>query len=413
MTRASFAPEFVPRLPPAIVLSCLGGEEGSLSVTRSLGEAGVPVIVIAEYHGGAADVSRYTTRCVHVPTFTTHPERLTDAIREVGSTRGCQPVVFPTADPDTSVLTRIRADLDGHAKLILTGSELVTDLLDKRRFAALAAGLGLPVPTTHMPSSIADVRALSQTLRYPAVLKPSHPHAWYRPDVPRAVWGAKALIIEDALGLLTTCEPLAIDGIEFIIQEYVNGSDAEHYDVHAFITQVGDCIATFTGRKRRVFPPHAGSGCFVEGVREPALEALAVEVLRSVGYHGIANLNFKRDAQTGEFRLLEINPRVSQWTIFDTRCGVNLPLLAYREACGLPLVPPGPPRISSEYVHESNDLRAFREYRRMGELSTRQYLWSLVRRPKTFQWLSARDPRPAIRLLGRWVRGRWRRIRVA
>ena len=51
----------------AVVLSCLGASEGDLNLVRSLGEAGVPVIVLSEYAEVPAGRSRHCSRLIVAP----------------------------------------------------------------------------------------------------------------------------------------------------------------------------------------------------------------------------------------------------------------------------------------------------------------------------------------------------------
>ena len=53
-----------------------------------------------------------------------------------------------------------------------------------------------------------------------------------------------------------------------------------------------------------------------------------------MGFHGIANTEFKFDKNSGEFKLIEINARPGMWNLSALNTGVNLPLLAYGDACG-------------------------------------------------------------------------------
>jgi predicted ATP-grasp superfamily ATP-dependent carboligase len=171
-------------------------------------------------------------------------------------------------------------------------------------------------------------------------------------------------------------------------------------------------VACFTGRKHRILPVHAGSGCFVESVViEPLIES-GLRMLRELRYTGIANINYKRDPRDGRFRLLEINPRVSQWNILAARCGVNIPWLAYAEQAGLPLEAPGRQREGVFYVNWVNDRASFRGYRAEGSLGVIDYARTLLRRPMVYQLLDFSDPWPFVRTvadkvarrLTRWAR---------
>src|SRR5262249_47046003 len=126
-------------------------------------------------------------------------------------------------------------------------------------------------------------------------------------------------------------------------------------------------IAWFTGRKLRIYPPHAGSGCFVVSVVVPRLVDIGLEVLRRMRYTGIAVVNFKQDARSGDFVVHEINPRVSQWNLLATRCGVDLPYSAYADAAGERCPPSSRQREGIRYVNLRADLKAMATYRQSGE----------------------------------------------
>ena len=393
-----------PGCPPAVVLACAGAPEGDLNVVRSLGEQGIAVVVVAEYPDPPSRYSRYCTAFVQVPDFAGHPQALTAVLRTLAEQHGGPLPVFPSADPDLQALNQLRA-ADGAAPVRWTTAapSLVTALMDKRAFSRLAEQTGLPVPRSFTPTTLAEVERAADQLAYPAIVKPSQPTSWKHPELPRDIRMAKAIVLESREALLQVCHTLAPWGLALILQEYVPGDDAAHYDVHAFVDRQGVARATFCGRKWRIQPPHVGSGCYVESLHEPALEALVVDILQRLDYRGIANLNFKRHAVTGEFKLLEINPRVSQWTILTTRAGINLPWMAYRDVCGLAQVPPPPRRNGLWYVSGKNDFRAIRGYVREGAWTWVSYARSLLKRPMVFQVLSLADLGPALRLTAHWI----------
>jgi predicted ATP-grasp superfamily ATP-dependent carboligase len=388
---------------PAVVLSCLGAPEGDLNVVRSLGEHGVPVTVISEYADPPSGASRHCREFVYLPGYTQAPERLLEALQGLRQRHGTAPVVFPSADPDLTALNQLQSRLTDVVRSTLAPAALIDELMDKRRFNDLALRVGLPVPRTYTPSTMAEVEEVARSAEYPLIVKPSQPVAWKHPDIPLAIARAKAILVEEASELLRICRAVAPHGMELLIQEYIPGGDEEHYDVHAYIDRNGRSLATYSGRKWRIYPPHAGSGCYVESLHIPELEELALDILRKVDYRGIANINFKRHSRTGAYKLLEINPRVSQWNILAARSGVNLPWIAYRDVCGL--LPETPPvrRTGVFYLNGKNDLRAFRAYHRMGEWSLGRYISSLLRPGMVYQAWSWADPGPALRLTGGWL----------
>jgi biotin carboxylase len=59
--------------------------------------------------------------------------------------------------------------------------------------------------------------------------------------------------------------------------------------------------------------------------------------LAALGFHGISQVEFKRDPRDGRYKLMEINPRLFQWHGLAAACGVDLPRLAYCDLLGLPV----------------------------------------------------------------------------
>jgi predicted ATP-grasp superfamily ATP-dependent carboligase len=399
-----------PKSPTALVLGCGGAPEGDLNVTRSLGRAGVPVTVVAEYRHALSAASRHCRESHCLPGFSADPERTCNFLIDYARKQNQKPVLFPTADPDLLLVAKLRSRLESWYHIPAPAPETVEALADKRRFASLAAQHALPVPRTLAPSQVDNLAAAVAQLQFPVVIKPAHPAAWKDQRIEQLVRSAKAQIVPDAAALLALHQRIAELGGESLIQEYVAGPDPEHYDLHVYMTRDHRPLAWFTGQKLRVFPAHAGSGCYVRSVRLPALAALGIEILRTCRFTGIANMNFKRDPRSGQFKLLEINPRVSQWNIFPSVCGVNIPLIAYADSAGLPHAAETTQREGLEYLHFRNDRRAFRTYHRTGEVSLTQYLRSLMPYRKTYQVLTFDDPGPFGRALATRAREVGRRF---
>lgn len=393
-------------LRPAVVLSCKGGEEPALNVTRALGFHGVPVIVVSEDEEvPAAAVSRYCMLHRVAAPYGSQPGVLQDVLQDLGREHGPSLPVFPTADPDLEALTLIARSLDPGLALTIPDPALVERLIDKRTFDVLATEHDLPVPRTWRPASPAEMDTLAQEAPFPLIVKPAFPFNWPA-SMARLFRGRKAIVAQTPAELQALADQLGDDVHAVLVQQYLDGPDDLHYDVHAFIGRDGRVGGTFTGRKWRIYPPHAGSGAFIEAVHEEALEQTTVQMLQRLGFSGIANVNYKRDPRTGRFWLMEINARVSQWSIFTTRMGVNLPWLAYCDALGLAPGAALPRRYGAFFVDLYADLRALPTYRALREWSLRSYLLSL-RGVRCSQVFDLGDLRPWWRLsLARLKRGR-------
>lgn len=363
-------------------------------------------MVVSEYSHPPAARSACCAEHIVVPDFTLHPLRLIEALALLRRKFGVRPVLFPSADPDLGILSACSTEIEEFACSTVCRPDLVKKLMDKRAFAVLAESNKLPTPKTYRPGTLAEFDAIAEQATFPLIAKPAHPGAWNRPEITNTLGRHKALPLPDAEAMRTTMRALVSALGETLIQELIPGADDEHYEVQVYIDRAGVEQGTFAGRKWRINPPHAGSGCFVEGVDLPELEGATVKFLRDIGYRGLANVDYKRHERTGEFKLLEVNPRISQWSILGTVSGVNLAWMAFRDCCGAEREAPPPRRNGIFYVNERTDPRAFRVYRREGHWSWKAYVQSLARRDLVWQFLHLSDPAPAISVLRTMLRAR-------
>jgi predicted ATP-grasp superfamily ATP-dependent carboligase len=350
------------------------------------------VIVVSDQFDTASASSRYCRRFLHLPDLTRDDADTLTRLVDLAQEEGPLPVLFPTSDPDLMLVGRLEAELRRHYRQVAASSTMLTGFTDKRRFNTLAQQHRWPTPRTFVFHPDADVRMWSNSLHYPAIIKPAVPQAWTSRGVLQATGYAKALRLENEDELLRACDQLSLLGAESIVQEYVPGPDEMHYDLHAYVDPERGVLGCFTGRKIRIHPPGAGSGCYVESVYIQEVVDLGLQVLRDVGYCGLANINFKLDARTGEYVLFEVNPRVSAWNILATECGVPLPLLAYARSTGVRCPPTGRQREGVRYINLRNDLKTYMKRRRTESFPVREYVRSLLYRPLVHQTLTFHDP---------------------
>jgi D-aspartate ligase len=218
--------------------------------------------------------------------------------------------------------------------------------------------------------------------------------------------------------LMRVCCRIAPQGLDVVVQDYVPGADDLHYSVHAWINRSGRVERVATTRKWRTYPVQVGTGCHVETVSVPDLEAEATDILGLLKLRGMVVMNFKRDARTGQFMLLEVNPRLSCNSLLLTRAGFNLPWLVYGEACGRPAVAMAEWRIGVRYVSAKADFLAFRTLAREGRMGWGEYLRSVLRPGMVYRAFDLSDMGPPVQMAADWLAlkgkgsGRWVRSRL-
>jgi predicted ATP-grasp superfamily ATP-dependent carboligase len=138
------------------------------------------------------------------------------------------------------------------------------------------------------------------------------------------------------------------------------------------------------------------------GLWVPELAEAGLRLLHELGYHGVSQVEFKRDPRDGRYRLMEVNARHWMWHSLATASGVNLSLAAYRDAIGDPYVAPRQ-TDGLKWVVSLTDARdAFSRWRK-GDQKLGPWLKS-YRGVKVDGLYSLKDPLPGALLTVRQLR---------
>ncbi len=394
----------------AFITVCNGADEGGLCLLRSLGRAGIECVVFAENDRSSVLASRYCREAFVVPQFTRDAASFCRLLLAQARKQALKPVIFPSADPDLLLLSEHRASLEPCMHVAIPPQRLVQELSDKLAFDKLAARYSLPVPRTVPREKIREAPDYIRQMRFPLVIKPATALAWRGERIEQITEGKKAVIVLDYVRFTALYRALIGISEEMIIQEYIPGDDDAHVDVHIYMNSRQQVLGAFSGQKLRLSPAYAGSGCFVRSVYIGDVVSLSTHFLQAMKYEGLANINFKRHAQTGEYLLMEINPRVSQWHILASECGVNLPFIAYQDLTGAKVEPAARQKENVFYLDFKRDLSAFFQYRHNGDITWPGYLASLCRFPMVHQHFSWDDSKPFFREVANISGKIWKRL---
>jgi predicted ATP-grasp superfamily ATP-dependent carboligase len=383
---------------------------GDLSLVRCLGRHGIPVVLATDDVRGTTARSRYVREVIEVSSGGA-PELALQRLDAFAA--GCKeaPVLFYQGDDDLLLVSRRRDALLARFRFVLPPAELVEDMVDKMRFAALAERAGLPVPRTLvLRRGEPAPPAVASWEWFPAVLKPAHRHGWFGSPLHAELAGdnRKAVRIGDRRELLRCLPAIRSYHTDFILQEAVEGGEERIVSHHAYVRPDGQVAGEFTGRKLRTYPRVYGLSTCVEITDDAEVRAAGRRVLEQLGFTGVVKLDFKRDARDGRLWLLEMNPRFTLWNHPGARAGVDLPRLVYDDLTGGPRRVAGPARAGVRWMAVRADLRSALSARAAGEGSLRRWAWQCAT-ASVREDLMLTDPMPTIHDLAGVVARRWRR----
>ena len=187
-----------------------------------------------------------------------------------------------------------------------------------------------------------------------------------------------------------------------MLQELVPGRDDQLYTLQVYMDHGSEPLAAFVRHKIRQHPRQFGECRFGESQWVPEVAEAGISLLRGIGYHGMAGIEFKRDARDGVLKFMEVNARHVSWHALATALGINFTLVAYQDAVGRPFK--APPQVDGpRWIWTAHDVPdSVREIAR-GELSPVEWLTSL-RGTRVDGVLSLRDPAPGVFEIAQLVR---------
>jgi D-aspartate ligase len=382
--------------PPAVLL---GGDQTALPVARSLGRAGVRVVALG-LRSDPVRRSRYCDQFVDLGAEDVQGRwldwLLTSA--EPGT------VVLPCADEGVELIGRHRSDLERQGLVAIEANdERLLDVLDKRRTHELAVEHGIPVPPSVVVRTRADLERAIAEVGFPCAFKPLHSHE-FRRHLP-----GKGFVAEDESRLEEYFRLTEAAGVTMLCSEMVRGPDRYHSSYH-YLDERGDELLVYTKQKLRQYPVSFGAGVYHIMDWNEEVAELGLRFCRSLGLRGFLNVEFKRDSRDGVLKLIECNHRFTASTSLHLAARLDSPLFVYNRLAGAPLPEVGPPyRERVGLWYPLDDFRAFRDYRRAGELTTFQYVRSLMR-PQCFSIFKWSDPAPVVSALAPRIRAMFRKV---
>lgn len=316
---------------PAVVL---GAGINGLGVARSLARAGIRPSLL-DSDGRRFEMHTRAARSLRIASL--RGPVLIDELVRLGTTRfaGLRPVLLLTQEESVKLVSHERERLSPFYRFVLPPKDLLYALLHKHGFQRLAEQFGCAIPALIRVGTPAELPMLER-LRYPVVVKPGERHDGYGHQFKKAYRIESAA---DAIELVSRILPVMPD---VVVQEWTEGPDSNIYFCLQYIDGQGQVTASFTGRKIRSWPPQVGgtASCAPAPEAHAELSALTTKFFHDVGVIGMAAMEYKRDARSGAFRMVEPTVgRTDYQAEVATLNGVNLPYAAYCAALDMNPLP--------------------------------------------------------------------------
>ena len=305
-----------------------------LAAARSLGRRGIEIIAGDEYRFSPTSFSKYTKASFLYPNPDDNRAGFLDTLERIVrkyKLDGEEYVLMPF-HKETYLIAANRARFEPLIKFAIPTTEQINQVDDKGTLARLCQARTLPIPETAVADSTDEFVAAAANFPYPAFVKVRRSAAAVGVKQVRDAKQAVAVAAEFA-------QRYSIPENDYpLLQQAVPGSDY----CTTFLFDHGQVRASMTYHNLRTYPVKSGTGVLRETVAAPAMERTGAALLGSLGWNGVAEVDFRWDGQTAEPVLIEVNPRFWGGLTQSVASGWDYPYLLYRLAIDGTVAPVDP-----------------------------------------------------------------------
>jgi D-aspartate ligase len=345
---------------------------GCLGIIRSLGRLGIAVYAVDADPGRPEAHSRFLRDRFAADLVGLSPLATVDRLLEIGRQIGRPAVLIPTWDQMAVLVSEHQEALSEQFLVPRQPPTLAESLTDKRTMHDLAREHSVPTPDITVPRDIEEVRRFAREATFPVVLKGIDGNRLKRRT------GRKMVIVENPADLPRLYQEME-DPSEpnLMFQEYIPGDESDVWMFNGYFDDRSACLAGFTGRKLRQWPAYTGVTSLGICLPNEVVRETTERWMRSLGYRGILDIEFRYDARDGQYKVLDVNPRIgATFRLFVARNGLDVVRALYLDLTGQ-TVPVAQQVDGRKWLVEGGDLESALTYRRDGTLTMRAWAASL------------------------------------
>jgi predicted ATP-grasp superfamily ATP-dependent carboligase len=288
-------------------------------ITRSLGKQKIEVINTDSEKFSACFFSRYSKGKLLTPSALLSPDNYIDSILNYVRNNDVN-LLMPVNSMETLLISKNKEKFTPYTNVPFEDFHKMNKLHDKEKLAKIADELNIPIPKTYSITNLDDIEKISLNINYPVVIKLK--------NATSSLGVSYAYSQNEFISKFKdTISTFNLNSSEYpIVQEYISG---DGYGVSVLMNH-GELRALFTHKRLREYPITGGPSTLRESVRHPAMENIAVKLLKHFEWHGLAMVEFKLNKYTNMPVLIEVNPRFWGSINQAITSGVDFPVLLYK-----------------------------------------------------------------------------------
>lgn len=312
------------KIPGAIIIE---GHVQGLSNVRSLGEKGIPCIVV-DKSNCIARYSKYCNAFFRCPEF--NSDEFVKFLVQLCEKENLHDwVLIPSNDHAVRSIAASKNLLEQYYKIVTDDISKIEKIYNKKNLLSIAEAIGVPFPATYYPQS---TNLLDFDLKFPVLVKGIEGLTFVR------TMHRKAFVCRNAEDLKTTLmkveEKLALNKV--FIQEIIERANNSFVCSCTAFAEKGTLKAFWIGDKVREHPIRFGTATYSVSIPANGTLDHTKKLLKEIGYTGVCEVEFIKDVTDNRYKLIEINARTWLWVGLAKAAGIDYALYLYNYANGIP-----------------------------------------------------------------------------
>lgn len=223
-------------------------------------------------------------------------------------------VIIPMGDKSASYLSKNKVEIEKgyNTKCAVPDYSVLSVVEDKSSFMAFCEAHDIPHPRTQR-LSVETLNDVAGEIGFPALIKPDHSV------------GARGVTRVNSLDELhARFHEVSSNYGTCTLQEFIDNPDY-YYNVMMYRDKKGSVLGCTIIKIIRMYPIGAGSSSCCITIENKELERLCKMTLDKLEWVGMADFDVLQRKETGDYKIIEINPRVPASLRAAYISGVNFP----------------------------------------------------------------------------------------
>ena len=177
---------------------------------------------------------------------------------------------------------------------------------------------------------------------------------------------------------------------------------------NGYFDDASNCLFGLTANMIRQYPAYTGRTSLGVCISKDIVAQQTKDFMKAIGYRGPLDIGYKYDDRTGQYKTIDVNPRIgATFRLLVDTLGMDVARALYLDLTGQPVLA-GAPREGRKWVVENFDLISSPTYCRNGKLGILDWIHS-YRGVEEASWFAWGDLAPFMMMGWRslqWATGR-------